>query len=79
MDLGGGSTQIAFLPSSGESLADSPIEFIRDVHVFGEVYKLYSHRYANYSKVNKVGKLRICYFPAIWATDCYQLDTPLCF
>uniref|UniRef100_UPI00398E601A ectonucleoside triphosphate diphosphohydrolase 6 isoform X4 n=1 Tax=Pristiophorus japonicus TaxID=55135 RepID=UPI00398E601A len=45
LDLGGGSTQITFLPHSEMTLQTSPIDCITSIQMFNGTYTLYSHSY----------------------------------
>jgi len=45
LDLGGGSTQITFLPSSDDTIASSPSDFLHPVKVFTSTHTIYSHSY----------------------------------
>ncbi|XP_051866904.1 ectonucleoside triphosphate diphosphohydrolase 6 [Pristis pectinata] len=45
LDLGGGSTQITFLPHSEITLQTSPIDCITSIQMFNSTYTLYSHSY----------------------------------
>ncbi|XP_069787979.1 ectonucleoside triphosphate diphosphohydrolase 6 [Narcine bancroftii] len=45
LDLGGGSTQITFLPLSEMTLQTSPIDYITSIQMFNRTYTLYSHSY----------------------------------
>ncbi|KAM8921291.1 nucleoside diphosphate phosphatase ENTPD5 [Pelodytes ibericus] len=45
LDLGGGSTQITFLPLSKATLDDTPKEFISTFELFNSTYRLYTHSY----------------------------------
>ncbi|XP_067845416.1 ectonucleoside triphosphate diphosphohydrolase 6 [Heptranchias perlo] len=45
LDLGGGSTQITFLPHSEMTLQTSPIDCITSIQMFNSTYTLYSHSY----------------------------------
>ncbi|GCB65857.1 hypothetical protein scyTo_0010017 [Scyliorhinus torazame] len=43
LDLGGGSTQVTFLPHSEMTLQNSPINYITSIQMFNRTYTLYSH------------------------------------
>ena len=45
LDLGGGSTQVTFLPKYEESLDSAPQDFLHPVRVAGAEHTLYSHSY----------------------------------
>ncbi|XP_068931638.1 ectonucleoside triphosphate diphosphohydrolase 6 isoform X4 [Petaurus breviceps papuanus] len=45
LDLGGGSTQITFLPKIEVTLQTSPAEYITSFQMFNSTYKLYSYSY----------------------------------
>ncbi|XP_043913635.1 ectonucleoside triphosphate diphosphohydrolase 6 [Protopterus annectens] len=45
LDLGGGSTQITFLPHSEKTLQTSPDDYITSFPLFKKTYTLYSHSY----------------------------------
>ncbi|XP_074845307.1 ectonucleoside triphosphate diphosphohydrolase 6 [Carettochelys insculpta] len=45
LDLGGGSTQMTFLPVSERTLQTSPADHITSFQMFNTTYKLYSHSY----------------------------------
>ncbi|XP_064131753.1 ectonucleoside triphosphate diphosphohydrolase 6 isoform X1 [Loxodonta africana] len=45
LDLGGGSTQITFLPSTEGTLQTSPAGYITSLQVFNRTYQLYSYSY----------------------------------
>lgn len=44
MDLGGGSTQVTFIPSSKVTLSSAPVEYLVNTDIFGKTHKLYTHR-----------------------------------
>ncbi|XP_078086347.1 ectonucleoside triphosphate diphosphohydrolase 6 isoform X5 [Mustelus asterias] len=48
LDLGGGSTQITFLPHSEMTLQTSPINYITSIQMFNSTYTLYSHSYLGF-------------------------------
>jgi len=45
LDLGGGSTQITFLPKYEKTFSSSPSSFLHPVKVFNEPHTIYSHSY----------------------------------
>ncbi|XP_038606932.1 ectonucleoside triphosphate diphosphohydrolase 6 isoform X1 [Tachyglossus aculeatus] len=45
LDLGGGSTQITFLPQAEETLQTSQVGYITSFQLFNSTYKLYSYSY----------------------------------
>ncbi|KAM9354862.1 ectonucleoside triphosphate diphosphohydrolase 5 [Pholidichthys leucotaenia] len=45
LDLGGGSTQISFLPKSRKTIQSSPISYIANFKMFNHTYQLYTHSY----------------------------------
>ncbi|XP_068110459.1 nucleoside diphosphate phosphatase ENTPD5 [Hyperolius riggenbachi] len=45
LDLGGGSTQITFLPLSKDTLEESPKGFLSSFELFNNSYRLYTHSY----------------------------------
>lgn len=45
LDLGGGSTQITFLPQTEVTLQTSPVDCITSIQMFNSTYTLYSHSY----------------------------------
>ncbi|KAJ8009481.1 hypothetical protein DPEC_G00089330 [Dallia pectoralis] len=45
LDLGGGSTQITFLPKSKKTIQNSPAGYVARFHLFNLTYELYSHSY----------------------------------
>ncbi|XP_062857451.1 ectonucleoside triphosphate diphosphohydrolase 5 [Trichomycterus rosablanca] len=45
LDLGGGSTQITFLPRSKETVEKAPADYIARFSMFNATYKLYTHSY----------------------------------
>jgi len=45
LDLGGGSTQITFLPKYEETLKEAPASFLHEITVLGTTHKVYSHSY----------------------------------
>ncbi|XP_032881004.1 ectonucleoside triphosphate diphosphohydrolase 6 [Amblyraja radiata] len=45
LDLGGGSTQITFLPQTEMTLQTSPVDCITSIQMFNSTYTLYSHSY----------------------------------
>lgn len=45
LDLGGGSTQLTFVPFSPQTLAQAPENFKKNISLFGINYKLYTHSY----------------------------------
>ncbi|CAH1791872.1 unnamed protein product [Owenia fusiformis] len=45
MDLGGGSTQITFLPLAQSTLDKAPKDYFGSVNVFGKKHNLYTHSY----------------------------------
>ncbi|XP_072121769.1 ectonucleoside triphosphate diphosphohydrolase 6 isoform X5 [Mobula birostris] len=45
LDLGGGSTQITFLPHSEMTLQTSPVDYITSIQMFNSTFTLYSHSY----------------------------------
>ncbi|XP_060562240.1 ectonucleoside triphosphate diphosphohydrolase 5-like [Ruditapes philippinarum] len=48
LDLGGGSTQITFVPTKQETLNNLPSEFMKTVNLFRHEYKLYTHSYLGF-------------------------------
>uniref|UniRef100_A0A8C8HCP2 nucleoside diphosphate phosphatase n=1 Tax=Oncorhynchus tshawytscha TaxID=74940 RepID=A0A8C8HCP2_ONCTS len=44
LDLGGGSTQITFLPKSKKTIVSSPADYIARFDMFNSTYELYTHR-----------------------------------
>uniref|UniRef100_A0A8C7JTC7 nucleoside diphosphate phosphatase n=1 Tax=Oncorhynchus kisutch TaxID=8019 RepID=A0A8C7JTC7_ONCKI len=44
LDLGGGSTQITFLPKSKKTIVSSPADYIARFDMFNTTYELYTHR-----------------------------------
>ncbi|XP_067900621.1 ectonucleoside triphosphate diphosphohydrolase 6 isoform X1 [Heterodontus francisci] len=48
LDLGGGSTQITFLPHNEMTLQTSPINYITSIQMFNSTYTLYSHSYLGF-------------------------------
>ncbi len=49
MDLGGGSTQITFVPSEKATIDSAPTDYISKVDILGKEYSLYTHRYVSLS------------------------------
>ncbi|CAB1343187.1 unnamed protein product [Coregonus sp. 'balchen'] len=45
LDLGGGSTQITFLPKSKKTIESSPADYITRFDMFNSTYELYTHSY----------------------------------
>ncbi|KAJ8410143.1 hypothetical protein AAFF_G00201240 [Aldrovandia affinis] len=45
LDLGGGSTQITFLPKSKKTIEASPADYIARFDMFNSTYELYTHSY----------------------------------
>ncbi|XP_030628843.1 ectonucleoside triphosphate diphosphohydrolase 5 [Chanos chanos] len=45
LDLGGGSTQISFLPKSKKTISVSPPDYIAKFDMFNTTYELYTHSY----------------------------------
>ncbi|XP_062863601.1 ectonucleoside triphosphate diphosphohydrolase 5 [Trichomycterus rosablanca] len=45
LDLGGGSTQITFLPNSKRTVQNAPSDYIAHVNLFNTTYEVYSHSY----------------------------------
>ncbi|KAK3092397.1 hypothetical protein FSP39_002320 [Pinctada imbricata] len=45
LDLGGGSTQLTFVPVSAKTYEQVPKEYIKKVNLFNKKYKLYTHSY----------------------------------
>ncbi|XP_038818576.1 ectonucleoside triphosphate diphosphohydrolase 5-like [Salvelinus namaycush] len=45
LDLGGGSTQITFLPKSKKTIVSSPADYIARFDMFNSTYDLYTHSY----------------------------------
>ncbi|XP_067240683.1 ectonucleoside triphosphate diphosphohydrolase 5 [Chanodichthys erythropterus] len=45
LDLGGGSTQITFLPKSKKTVESAPADYIARFHMFNSTYELYTHSY----------------------------------
>ncbi|XP_053488754.1 ectonucleoside triphosphate diphosphohydrolase 5 [Ictalurus furcatus] len=45
LDLGGGSTQITFLPKSKKTVQNAPHDYIARVNMFNTTYELYTHSY----------------------------------
>ncbi|OCT68140.1 ectonucleoside triphosphate diphosphohydrolase 5 [Xenopus laevis] len=45
LDLGGGSTQITFLPLTKNTLDQTPHDFLASVELFNSTYRLYTHSY----------------------------------
>uniref|UniRef100_W5MYM3 nucleoside diphosphate phosphatase n=2 Tax=Lepisosteus oculatus TaxID=7918 RepID=W5MYM3_LEPOC len=45
LDLGGGSTQISFLPKSKKTILTSPDDYIAKFDMFNTTYQLYTHSY----------------------------------
>uniref|UniRef100_A0A6Q2YVL2 nucleoside diphosphate phosphatase n=1 Tax=Esox lucius TaxID=8010 RepID=A0A6Q2YVL2_ESOLU len=48
LDLGGGSTQITFLPKSKKTIQSSPADYIARFDLFNSTYELYTHSYLGY-------------------------------
>ncbi len=44
LDLGGGSTQVTFRPLLTDTIEAAPPNFIKDIKMFGETVRLYTHR-----------------------------------
>jgi len=45
LDLGGGSTQITFLPKYEETLQSAPASFLHEISVLGTTHRVYTHSY----------------------------------
>lgn len=45
LDLGGGSTQITFIPKEKSTFTKAPAEFAKNVQLFKQEYSLYTHSY----------------------------------
>lgn len=45
LDLGGGSTQITFLPKSKKTVVAAPPSYIANINMFNSTYQLYTHSY----------------------------------
>ncbi|XP_061824766.1 ectonucleoside triphosphate diphosphohydrolase 5 [Nerophis lumbriciformis] len=45
LDLGGGSTQITFLPKSKKTIQSAPHSYIANFNLFNSTYQLYTHSY----------------------------------
>lgn len=45
LDLGGGSTQITFLPKSRKTIQSAPSSYIANFNLFNNTYQLYTHSY----------------------------------
>nr|XP_055041868.1 ectonucleoside triphosphate diphosphohydrolase 5 isoform X1 [Misgurnus anguillicaudatus] len=45
LDLGGGSTQITFLPKSKKTIESADPDYIAKFHMFNSTYRLYTHSY----------------------------------
>ncbi|KAI3367756.1 hypothetical protein L3Q82_026594, partial [Scortum barcoo] len=45
LDLGGGSTQITFLPKSKKTIQSAPASYIAKFNLFNHTYQLYTHSY----------------------------------
>uniref|UniRef100_A0A8C6SZ84 nucleoside diphosphate phosphatase n=1 Tax=Neogobius melanostomus TaxID=47308 RepID=A0A8C6SZ84_9GOBI len=45
LDLGGGSTQITFLPKSKKTVQSAPSSYIANFNLFNNTYQLYTHSY----------------------------------
>lgn len=45
LDLGGGSTQITFIPKEKSTISDLPAEFTKNVRLFKQQFSLYTHSY----------------------------------
>ncbi|XP_020775268.2 LOW QUALITY PROTEIN: ectonucleoside triphosphate diphosphohydrolase 5 [Boleophthalmus pectinirostris] len=45
LDLGGGSTQITFLPKSKKTIQSAPSSYIANFNLFNHTYQLYTHSY----------------------------------
>ncbi|XP_067099586.1 ectonucleoside triphosphate diphosphohydrolase 5 [Osmerus mordax] len=45
LDLGGGSTQITFLPKSKKTVVSAPSSYIANINMFNSTYQLYTHSY----------------------------------
>ncbi|XP_066551137.1 ectonucleoside triphosphate diphosphohydrolase 5 [Amia ocellicauda] len=45
LDLGGGSTQITFLPKSKKTIESAPADYIASFEMFNTTYQLYTHSY----------------------------------
>uniref|UniRef100_A0AAX7SGU2 nucleoside diphosphate phosphatase n=1 Tax=Astatotilapia calliptera TaxID=8154 RepID=A0AAX7SGU2_ASTCA len=45
LDLGGGSTQITFLPKSKKTVQSAPTNYIANFDLFNQTYQLYTHSY----------------------------------
>ncbi|XP_034017669.1 ectonucleoside triphosphate diphosphohydrolase 5-like isoform X2 [Thalassophryne amazonica] len=45
LDLGGGSTQITFLPNPRRTIKSAPADYVARFHIFNSTYELYSHSY----------------------------------
>ncbi|XP_060687707.1 ectonucleoside triphosphate diphosphohydrolase 6 isoform X2 [Hemiscyllium ocellatum] len=48
LDLGGGSTQITFLPHNEITLQTSPVNYITSIQMFNSTYTVYSHSYLGF-------------------------------
>uniref|UniRef100_A0A3Q0RFC8 nucleoside diphosphate phosphatase n=1 Tax=Amphilophus citrinellus TaxID=61819 RepID=A0A3Q0RFC8_AMPCI len=62
LDLGGGSTQITFLPKSKKTIQSAPSNYIASFNLFDHTYQLYTHSYlgnglfaARYATVGALG------------------------
>uniref|UniRef100_A0A3P8Y5V2 nucleoside diphosphate phosphatase n=1 Tax=Esox lucius TaxID=8010 RepID=A0A3P8Y5V2_ESOLU len=53
LDLGGGSTQITFLPKSKKTIQSSPADYIARFDLFNSTYELYTHRAPNYAILHR--------------------------
>lgn len=45
MDLGGGSTQITFVPVEGETMNSTPADYLTSISLLRKNLNLYNHRY----------------------------------
>lgn len=46
LDLGGGSTQITFVPVEGETIHSTPADYLTSISLLRKNLNLYTHRYS---------------------------------
>uniref|UniRef100_A0A8D3DXE1 nucleoside diphosphate phosphatase n=1 Tax=Scophthalmus maximus TaxID=52904 RepID=A0A8D3DXE1_SCOMX len=73
LDLGGGSTQITFLPKSRKTIQSAPTSYIAKFNLFNSTYQLYTHSYLG----NGLYAARLATLGALGADD-WKIFTSSC-
>ncbi|KAG1941765.1 ectonucleoside triphosphate diphosphohydrolase 5 [Pimephales promelas] len=78
LDLGGGSTQITFLPRSKKTVESAPTDYISRFHMFNSTYELYTHSYLGNgikaARLSALGALRSDGLEKkVWRSSCLPI------